>query len=114
MPQSDTLNERGKNYGDFRTQSTLSQTLSAIWKQHYYQIHPEEQLPPFILEAVEMIFHKLARSANGNALFIDSYRDVAGFAQLIVDSLADYPGATDSSVTTTPVPTQQELALSYA
>lgn len=99
-----TLNERGQTYGDFRTQATLSQTLSAIWKQHYYQTHPNEQIPPFVLEAVEMIFHKLARVANGNPLYADSFRDVAGFAQLVVDILATYPGATDAVVTRTTVP----------
>jgi hypothetical protein len=109
-----TLNERGKSYGDFTTQANLSQTLSAIWKQHYYQTHHNEQLPPFILEAVEMILHKLARSANGNPLQIDTYRDVAGYAQLIVDALQQYPGAMDTSVTTFPVSTKEDIALSYS
>jgi hypothetical protein len=113
-PVASTLNERGKSYGDFTTQANLSQTLSAIWKQHYYQTHPSEQLPPFILEAVEMILHKLARSANGNPLQIDTYRDVAGYAQLVVDALQQYPGAMDTSVTTFPVSTKEDVALSYS
>jgi hypothetical protein len=113
-PIASTLNERGKSYGDFTTQANLSQTLSAIWKQHYYQTHHNEQLPPFILEAVEMILHKLARAANGNPLQIDTYRDVAGYAQLVVDALQQYPGAMDTSVTTFPVVTKEEIALTYS
>jgi hypothetical protein len=113
-PVTTTLNERGKSYGNFTTQATLSQTLSMIWKQHYYQTHSNEQLPPFITEAVEMILHKLARAANGNPLQIDTYRDVAGYAQLIVDALQQYPGAMDTSVTTFPVSTKEDVALSYS
>ena len=102
-----TLNERGKRYGDFRTQATLSQTLSYVWRNHYYQVHGRDptSLPPFLNEAVEMIFHKLARAANGDPLYIDSWRDVSAYAQLIVDCLKDFPGASDSEVTTTAVST---------
>ena len=105
-PIASTLTERGKRYGDFRTQATLSQTLSYVWRNHYYQVHGKDpaSLPPFINEGIEMIFHKLARAANGDPLFADSYRDVAGFSQLIVEALRDYPGASDSEVTTTVVP----------
>jgi hypothetical protein len=61
-----------------------------------------------------MVFHKLARAANGDTLYADNYRDVAGFAQLIVENLQQFPGATDSVVTTTPVVTKNETALSYS
>lgn len=106
MSINSTLNERGERYGDFRTQATLSQTLSYVWRNHYYQVHGKDpaNLPPFINEGVEMIFHKLARIANGDPLFADSYTDIAGYAQLIVDGLRSYPGATFSEVTTTVVP----------
>ena len=87
-----TLDNRGTRYGDFRTQAALSQALSTFWKQHYYQLHPNAQLRPFILESIEMIFHKLARLANGDPLFIDSYRDLVGYSQLVVDALQAYPG----------------------
>lgn len=94
-----TLHQRGTTYGDFTTQATLSRTLNTIWQQHYYQLHGNLDLPPFILEGVAMIFHKLARAANGDAKFADSYRDIAGYAQLIVDSLPSVEGATDVTVT---------------
>lgn len=104
QPIQSTLDNRGTRYGDFRTQAALSQALSTFWKQHYYQLHPNTQLPPFILESIEMIFHKLARLANGDPLFIDSYRDLVGYSQLVVDALQTYPGASDVSVTYTTVP----------
>ena len=34
-----------------------------------------------------MIFHKLARIANGDPTYIDSWTDIAGYAQLVVDDL---------------------------
>ena len=98
-PVASTLHQRGTTYGDFTTQATLSRTLNTIWQQHYYQLHGNLDLPPFILEGVAMIFHKLARAANGDAKFADSYRDVAGYAQLIVDSLPSVVGSTDVTVT---------------
>ena len=96
-----TLNERGKRYGDFRTQATLSQTLTYVWRNHYYQTHGTDPmaLPPFLVEAVEMIFHKLARAANGDPLYIDNWRDLSGYALLIIDGLKETEGATDASIT---------------
>ena len=114
-PVVSTLHQRGTTYGDFTTQATLSRTLNTIWQQHYYQLHGNLDLPPFILEGVSMIFHKLARAANGDAKFADSYRDIAGYAQLIVDSLPSVEGSTDVTVTKRtigkPAP---EVALSYS
>ena len=114
-PVASTLHQRGTTYGDFTTQATLSRTLNTIWQQHYYQLHGNLDLPPFILEGVAMIFHKLARAANGDAKFADSYRDVAGYAQLIVDSLPSVEGSTDVTVTKRSIgKPDPEVALSYS
>lgn len=114
-PVATTLHQRGTTYGGFTTQATLSRTLNTIWQQHYYQLHGNLDLPPFILEGVAMIFHKLARAANGDARFADSYRDVAGYAQLIVDSLPSVEGSTDVTVTKHNIgKPDSEVALSYS
>lgn len=107
-PVHTTLTSRGEQYGNFATQAQLSQTLQAIWKQHYFQVHPKGQLPNFVLEAVSMILHKLARAANGDPLYIDNFRDIAGYSQLVVDLLATYPGATDATVTKTTNPSDKQ------
>lgn len=83
----DILKERGSNYGSFHTQANLSQTLKAIFEQHYASVHPNEPMPQFMMEAVHMILHKLARIANGNPYYDDSWQDVAGYSQLVVDIL---------------------------
>ena len=114
-PVAATLHQRGTTYGDFTTQATLSRTLNTIWQQHYYQLHGNLDLPPFILEGVSMIFHKLARAANGDARFADSYRDVAGYAQLIVDALPSVEGSTVVTVTKHNIgKPDPEVALSYS
>jgi hypothetical protein len=81
------LEERGGNYGDFHTQANLSQTLKAIVNQHYSSVHSDKPMPQFMLEAIHMICHKLARIANGNPYYVDSWQDIAGYSQLVVDIL---------------------------
>ena len=47
-------------------------------------------------EAADMIVHKLARTLSGNPNYIEHYRDIAGYAQLVVDRLQETDGAIDS------------------
>ena len=42
-----------------------------------------------------MILHKLARIVNGDANYIDSWRDIVGYTQLVVDELLETNGSTD-------------------
>lgn len=80
------LEERGSNYGNFHTQANLSQTLKSIINQHYVSVH-KEVMPNFMAEALSMICHKIARIANGNPTYVDSWQDIAGYSQLVVDIL---------------------------
>jgi hypothetical protein len=45
-----------------------------------------------------MILHKLARIVNGDANYIDSWRDIVGYSQLVVDELLITEGSTDVKV----------------
>jgi hypothetical protein len=92
MDIKDVLQERGDKYGSFHTHANLSQTLSTLIKQHYAQTHVDKEgkvipLPEFMLEAINMICHKLARIANGNPFYDDSWVDIGGYSQLVVDIL---------------------------
>ena len=78
-----TLAERGKRYGEFKTHAKISQDLQSVMHDH---INATE-LEPFHIEAIAMICHKLARIANGDPNYDDSWRDIAGYAQLVVDIL---------------------------
>jgi hypothetical protein len=95
-----TLNERGSRYGDFRTQAMLTQVFMNTFNQHYYGVRKDSKpLDPVIAEGVHMVFHKLARIANGDPLYIDTVRDISGYMKLIQDYLMTVNGATDAQVT---------------
>lgn len=40
-------------------------------------------------EALEMIAHKIGRILNGDPNYKDSWTDIAGYAQLVADTLKD-------------------------
>lgn len=87
----EVLQERGSNYGNFHTFSNLSQSLYAIIITHYNDIQKQRgeqtQLPAFMAESLRMICHKLARIVNGNPFYADSWVDIGGYADLVVQIL---------------------------
>ena len=40
-----------------------------------------------MLEALDMIFHKIGRIGNGDPFYDDSWIDICGYSQLVVDEL---------------------------
>jgi hypothetical protein len=77
------LEERESNYGSFKTQSLLAQSLKEAVKSH-----PNwDSLPSYVKESFEMILHKMARVVNGKVSYEDSYVDIIGYTQLILDEL---------------------------
>jgi hypothetical protein len=85
----DLLKTRSKDYGNFHTLANLSQTLNSIIAQHYNNVQQQEftPMPHFMAEALQMICHKISRIVNGNIYYDDSWKDIAGYAQLVVDIL---------------------------
>lgn len=75
-----TLNERGKTHGDFKENSRISQEIKAT-------IHGARQLSDPQAEALDMIAHKISRILAGNPNEPDHWRDIAGYATLIVNQL---------------------------
>lgn len=79
------LNNRAKQYGKFRDGAQLMQeikrTLSAHANKHGRTFTDSQW------EALEMIVHKIARIVNGDPQHVDSWRDIAGYAQLVADEL---------------------------
>lgn len=81
----DILKERGKTYGDFVDFSDVSVELRRTILQGLYAAgvklsHAQE-------EAIFMICHKIARIVNGNPDHVDSWQDIAGYAELAVRSI---------------------------
>lgn len=79
------LNERAGNYGSFATQARIAQRL-----KHVAHTAAGEQGKTFATdqaEALDMIFSKIGRILNGNPNHVDSWVDIAGYAQLVADRL---------------------------
>lgn len=78
-----TLTERGKRYGSFVGHARITQSL----KRTVAQETGWRALSATQKEALEMICHKIGRIINGDPNYDDSWRDIAGYAELIVKEL---------------------------
>lgn len=81
------LSDRGARYGRFTDHANITQTL----KQVVYAGLKNKAKPIAAdqMEALDMICHKIARIVNGDPNYIDSWVDIAGYAQLVIDRLED-------------------------
>lgn len=82
------LNERARTHGVYRIHAHDSQVL----KQFVFdRLNLEDSVDVYtndvISDALEMIITKLSRILNGNPYEPDHYRDIAGYAQLVVSEL---------------------------
>ena len=77
------LNERHNQYGTFAEQALISQNLKSAMRHS-----PNwQKLPADMKETLEMTATKMARILSGDFTYDDSWVDIAGYAQLIVDRL---------------------------
>lgn len=79
------LDQREKNYGDYSDVSDTSQRIKYVLRQN----PGWEDLYPFQRESLDMIANKIARIINGNNEYVDSWVDICGYSQLVVDRLKD-------------------------
>jgi hypothetical protein len=79
------LTVRGSRYGKFKDTAQVAQELKRVLTRHAHAI--EASFSDSQWEALEMICHKIARIVNGDPNYIDSWRDIAGYAQLVSDEL---------------------------
>jgi len=85
MNIDNTLEERGKNYGDFIGHAVITQEIKRAMKHGAnWNIMEEDQR-----EALEMIAHKIGRIINGNPNYADSWHDISGYARLVEVTLED-------------------------
>jgi hypothetical protein len=80
----DILLERGNRYGKFSGHAELTSALKHEFIKNSASLH---LLTPSMQEALAMIFHKIGRIGNGDPFYDDSWIDIAGYAQLVVDEL---------------------------
>jgi len=71
-----------KLYGEFEDIARISQKIKDM-----YCMYNHDETDPVINEGIDMIIHKLARIINGGSRYIDNYRDIQGYCQLIINHL---------------------------
>lgn len=79
----EVLAQRDKRYGQFQGHAAVTQQLKYILHSHSLW----EGLSSDKKEALEMIAHKIGRILNGDPEYHDSWFDIAGYAQLVADTL---------------------------
>ncbi len=78
------LDERGTCYGSFPGVAEIAQRLKAEMRETpnwEYMTHSQH-------EALEMVANKLGRILNGNHKYLDSWVDIVGYMQLVVNELS--------------------------
>lgn len=79
------LNERGSRYGEFRTHAEVTQKIKeALFSGASFAFLDYDQK-----EALEMVAHKMGRIVNGDPNYLDSWVDMIGYSQLVVDRLKE-------------------------
>jgi hypothetical protein len=80
---NNTITTRGNQYGEFKSGGEIMQNLKTVMRE----TPSWNKLKPSQREALEMIQHKIGRILNGNPDYDDNWRDIAGYAQLILNNI---------------------------
>lgn len=83
MGIEEVLSERGKLYGPFKGHAELTQDMKEVMR------HSEgwNRLNRSQRECLEMVVHKIGRIINGDPDYADSWIDIGGYVQLVVNQL---------------------------
>lgn len=77
------ITERGSRYGKFKDGAEIMQELKDVMRE----VDGWRNLTPSQREALDIIQHKIGRILNGDPTYDDSWKDIAGYATLIVNEL---------------------------
>lgn len=80
------LQDRGSRYGTFVGHAKVTMDLKHVIAEAL--VSRGKTLAADQQEALDMICHKIGRIINGDANYLDSWLDIAGYAQLVADRLA--------------------------
>lgn len=98
MSLDQTLEERGSRYGKFSGHAEITQAIKRVMRGQDSKLTEAgkvrlaakwEALTDSLRQALEMAAHKIGRILNGDPNYDDSWVDIAGYAQLIVQELRD-------------------------
>ena len=82
-PTEALVTERGSRYGKVKDGADIMQSL----KDTMRDVDGWNNLTASQKEALDMIQHKIGRILNGDPTYDDSWKDIAGYATLIVNEL---------------------------
>ena len=82
---NDVLEERGKAYGEFKSHAHITQSIKReMCGSDSWGLCSDVQK-----EALEMVAHKIGRIVNGDPNYLDSWVDIAGYVQLVINDMQD-------------------------
>lgn len=84
MEINDILEQRKQTHGDFKKVAILDAELFSTFNTYHYSSLSNEKYC-----AIKMILHKIARIGCGNAEFIDHWKDIVGYATLVINELEE-------------------------
>ncbi|OCR88100.1 hypothetical protein CFT13S00388_02740 [Campylobacter fetus subsp. testudinum] len=87
MKVEDILKDREETHGDFSDVARYSFDLSDIFR--FSPNYAAGNLSKVQMVGIEMILHKLSRIMCGNPNEIDHYKDIQGYAELIIKDIKD-------------------------
>lgn len=90
------LRERGDRYGSFDSHARITYGIKGVMQASPNWVGGK--LSYSQREALDMVAHKIGRILNGDPNYIDSWRDLCGYSQLIVNELMGTDGASDAKV----------------
>lgn len=80
------VEERGASYGDYAEQARIAQHL-----KDYFRLSPSwKSMQPHQRESLDMIACKISRILNGDPNHLDSWVDIAGYAEITRKRLLPY------------------------
>lgn len=85
MNVDDILDDRGKRYGNYLQQATISLELRRCME--FWIAQNNTQLAADQKDALIMMSVKISRIINGDPDYADNWRDIAGYATLVADRL---------------------------
>ena len=89
MPDQNTdireiLKERGSRYGEFLSHAIITQSLKSVMHETgnwQFKLAQDQR------ECLDMIAHKIGRILNGDPNYLDSWIDIIGYTQLVINEI---------------------------
>jgi len=78
---NEILAEREVNYGEYDEVASISQDIKIALNSNW------GDRPAYMNESLDMIANKLARIVNGDPFYKESWVDIIGYVQLVVNRL---------------------------